>query len=340
MTSQPQSQATSKHRTISIGGATFDLFTRVDHSIIQHAEQGERFTLPLGAKVRVNEITGTCGGGASNTSVGLQRLGCAASFCGVIADDQWGAALMENFQKEGVDTSCVTIVEEETSSFSIVLLADTGERVILYDKGTNAHLHDVTFDRAHAAQNEWVYLNHIQADSCVIADDIVNILTSEPHPCLTWNPGGCQIDAGLREKNNVELLKHTSLLQLNKEEALRFTKQSSIDDALRALLDAGVQSVVITDGGKGVHATDKEGAYHCPGIPVDIVDTTGAGDAFGTGATWALLNGKDLPTALKAGSINAMSVVGSLGAQAGLLTETEMISRLNTLPLEVSTLSL
>jgi sugar/nucleoside kinase (ribokinase family) len=340
MSKSPTRSGAQKLRTMSIGGATFDLFMRIDHAKLPHDYPEEIFALPLGAKVKVDGVIGTCGGGACNTAVGLSRLGLSAGFSGILADDQWGAQLQKNFEKEHIDTTCVTFVEEETSSFSLILSGRTGERVILYDPGTNAHLHDVTFDRETAGKVDWVYLNHIQPGSSEIEDDLIAIFTAEPHPCLTWNPGGAQIEAGIRSENNKILLKHTSLLLLNKEEAISFSHTKSVTEALKVLSACGVGIVCITDGKRGSTATDGKQVWHCPSPETNVIDTTGAGDAFGTGITWGLATGKDLPKSLQAGTINAMSVVGAIGAQAGLLTETEMNSKLASLkiPLEVSSL--
>ena len=325
-----------KFHTMSIGGATYDLFVRTDHSIIQTCGETPSFTLPLGEKIRVREVIETCGGGASNTSVGLARLGADAYFAGIIGSDQWGQKLLENFHREHIDTDCATIVEGEVSSFSIILSASSGERVILYTPGTNAHLHDATFDRETALNMDWIYLNHIQEGSCIIQDDIVAILTHPDAPRLTWNPGGCQIDSGIHEPHNTLLLSHTDLLLLNHEEALQFTHEKSDESALHTLLKKGTHTVCITNGKEGVTATDGSSFYYCPILPQETVDTTGAGDAFGTGVTWALLSGFDLPRALCAGTINAASVVGAFGAQAGLLTDIEMRERLQSTSLDVA----
>jgi sugar/nucleoside kinase (ribokinase family) len=254
-----------------------------------------------------------------------------------MADDQWGQKLLSNFQKEGVDTRCATIVEGEVSSFSLILSASSGERTILYEPGTNEHLHDANFSKETLTQMDWVYLNHIQEHSNVIQDDIIEILTKKGVVHFTWNPGGHQIDAGTQEENNSKLLAQTDLLLLNKEEALRFTGEKGIKDAIKHLKDLGVRIVCVTDGGNGTTASDGTALYHCPvASDVQVVDTTGAGDAFGIGATWALLQGMDLPNALRAGTINAASVISALGAQAGLLTETKMHERLKSAPIKVT----
>ncbi|MDD4319455.1 MAG: carbohydrate kinase family protein [Candidatus Peribacteraceae bacterium] len=324
-------------RTLSVGGITFDLFVRTDGSHVRIDRENHALELPLGAKVRVDEIIEMCGGGASNTSVGFARLGCDAGFCGVVGSDQWGERLLENLQRQGVDTRSATVVEGENSSSSIILSVSSGERVILYNAGTNAHLHRTTFDHERAKRSEWIYLNHLQEDSIVIQDDLIGILEHTVRPIgFTWNPGGAQIEAGIASPDNHRLLAHTTVLLLNKEESLAFTGEETMEAALASCRKKGARIVCITDGENGVLAGDAAHLYRCPVLEeVPVIDTTGAGDGFGVGVSWAILHGLDLPNALRAGTINATSVLGSLGAQAGLLTDIEMQNRLRSVHLDV-----
>lgn len=330
---------THKHTptSLSIGGATYDLFLTMDSSA-KRREEG--IVLAAGGKLRVDRVIETCGGGACNTSIGLSRLGLAAGFCGVIGSDQWGEKLLTTMKKERVNTGSATVVEHETSSFSIILSLPSGERTILYTPGVNEHLHDTTFDVDAISRADVVYLNHLSDTSCMIEDDIITAITKNPKAQLTWNPGGCQISAGMDAPDKKALLKITNLLLLNKEEALTFSGSETIEQALKILSAAGVKNVCITDGKNGTLATDGVKTYHCPIQPnVNVVDTTGAGDAFGAGATWALATGESLPISLRAGTLNAASVVGAIGAQAGLLTEHQMRDRLKSHPLSVSEIS-
>lgn len=329
------SAAAERPRTLSIGGATEDLFVRTGSALRPDA-RSHTLPLPLGAKIRVEQVIETCGGGAANTAVGLARLGCSAHVCGIIGSDQWGERMMATLRREGVDTRCTTVVEGENSSFSIILSADSGERVILYDPGTNAHLHDAVFDRDAAATMNWIYMNHLHERGRVIEDDVVSILRSHPSIGLTWNPGGKQLNDGIADAGNRALLAETDLLVLNKEEVQQFTGCADVGDALRALCAGGAKAACICDGPRGVTASDGRRTWHCPIIDsAQVVDTTGAGDAFGTGATWALLRKRSLPEALRAGTISATGVIGAFGAQTGLLTDIEMQQRLQTIALDV-----
>lgn len=320
--------------SLSIGGATYDLFLTMD-SGIKHGEEG--IVLAAGGKLRVQRVIETCGGGACNTSVGLSRLGLKAGFCGVVGADQWGEKLLTIMNKEGVDTTSATVVENETSSFSIILSLPSGERTILYTPGVNEHLHDTTFDVGALTKTDLVYLNHLSDTSCMIENDIIDAIIAHPHIRLAWNPGGCQISAGMNEPDKKKLLMVTDLLLLNKEEALTFSGAATLKEALKILRAAGAKHVCITDGKNGTIATDGEKTYLCPILPdVTVIDTTGAGDAFGTAAAWALSTGASLPISLLAGTLNAASVIGHIGAQAGLLTEHQMRQRLKNTAHSVS----
>lgn len=326
-------------RTLSIGGATYDLFMQTEQPLPLDSS-GTMLQLALGSKIRVHDVIETCGGGASNTSVGLARLGCASSFCGVLGSDAWGQRLLENLVHEGVDISGVTQVEGETSSFSLILSVSSGERVILVDPGTNAHLDTVTFDESRLRQVDWVYLNHLQEESCAIHDALAAIFASLPEedrPGLTWNPGSAQVRASSGDASLRALMPHVTLITVNKEEALAFTKTSSVADAARCLLSAGIAIVCITDGSRGsVGATQGEMLSCGSDAEASVIDTTGAGDAFGVGATWAAIQGMPLREILACGTLNATSVVGHFGAQAGLLTDTDMRQRLTSMQRSLS----
>ncbi len=323
-------------RTLSIGGAAYDVFVRIDPAV-----KDGNILLPVGEKLPIHEEEETCGGGAANTSVGLARLGCTSTFCAVVGDDQWGQRMLETLRKERVDTRCATIIEHENTGFSVILLLPGGERTILHHPGTNERLDDVTFDLDAINDVDAVYLNRLSEGACEIENDIIRVLSARDGTHLTWNPGGCQLRSGMQDPDKAKLLACTDLLLLNKEEALLFTGAAEMKEAMRALLQTGVKTVCVTDGKNGAYAAQGSSFLHCPARRnVTVVDTTGAGDAFGTAMTRTLLFGDTLPNALRAGTLNSASVVGAVGAQTGLLTDTELSSLLETHELPVETSSL
>ncbi|OGJ62164.1 hypothetical protein A3A67_00980 [Candidatus Peribacteria bacterium RIFCSPLOWO2_01_FULL_51_18] len=318
-------------RIVSIGGATYDLFLYMGDGLV---EQGGEVRLAVGGKIPVKQLVESSGGGACNTSVGFARLGLDAAFCGVVGSDQWGEKMLKTLQNEGVDTSSATIVENETSSFSIILSLLSGDRTILYTPGANEHLDHATLDLEKIKKTDAVYLNHLSENSCSLQDDIVATLVNHPDIWLSWNPGGPQIKNGIRGRDEAALLQVTNLLLLNLEEALAFTGEKNSMAAIDILLQAGARNVCVTDAEKGVTGGTGEHVFHYPVLPVKVVETTGAGDAFGVGSTWALLSGLQLPEALMAGTLNSAGVIGAIGAQTGLLNENQIRKKMLANPLK------
>jgi sugar/nucleoside kinase (ribokinase family) len=219
-------------------------------------------------------------------------------------------------------------VTGEISSFSIILLDASGQRTILYAPNVNAHLSDPVFPKEDIARSPWIFLNHLTDVSCVILDDLCEIVCAPNHH-LAWNPGGSQIREGFAAPLVRDVLARTDILFLNAEEALEFFRASSVAEAAKKGADAGAGIVCITDGDRGASISDGRTILSSPAIGgVTVVDATGAGDAFAVGVTWAYRRGEILPRVLAAGMINAASVIGAVGAETGLLTETALIGRM------------
>ena len=325
----------------SIGGAAFDVFVRAPHDTVSE-QRGRFIQFPLGAKIKIDNIVQCCGGGATNTSIGFSRLKLHSRFCGVIGDDEWGRNIQETLRKEGVSSDTAIIVEGEISSFSIILVdTATGEQTILYSANVNSHLSKPVFPKEQLRHSRWIFLNHLSDVSSVIMEDLCDIVCGG-NVKLAWNPGGSQIRNGCNAPLEQQVLAGTDILFLNAEEAMVFTHTTSINDALKAGIAAGAKLMCITDGAHGAYASDGTSVLAAlPSSHASVIDTTGAGDAFAVGFTWAVLRSIPLQTALKAGMINAESVIGAIGTQAGLLTENELRSRIDStdLPITASLLS-
>jgi sugar/nucleoside kinase (ribokinase family) len=321
----------------SIGGAAFDVFIRAAHTIAKNDAGEEQIQFPLGGKVKVKSVIQSCGGGATNTSVGFSRLGLHAGFCGIIGNDEWGQGIQENLRKEGVNTDAAVIVEGETSSFSIILVdSASGKRTVLYSGNVNAHLSDAVFPKDMLCKSSWLFLNHLTDVSQVILDDFLDVVQCEKTK-FAWNPGGTQIQEGYEAPLIKDLLQETKILFLNAEEAKTFTRSESIEEALKVGTSSGASVMCITDGGKGAYLSDGKNILFCPSLPeTKVVDATGAGDGFAVGVTWAIMKGMSLSEAIQAGMISAASVISQVGTQAGLLTDTEIRSRLSETTLTVS----
>jgi sugar/nucleoside kinase (ribokinase family) len=155
----------------------------------------------------------------------------------------------------------------------------------------------------------------------------------EQKACLVFNPGSRQIHEGRDVVQKV--LKHTNILILNKEEGEHLVHKKIVPgspdnreyivDLMQKLQKLGPQTIIMTNGRYGSYALDeKHEVFYQEMFPGEVVERTGAGDGFSAGFLAGAIHGECLPNAMQWGAINATSVVGQIGAQAGLLKSDEM----------------
>jgi sugar/nucleoside kinase (ribokinase family) len=101
----------------------------------------------------------------------------------------------------------------------------------------------------------------------------------------------------------------------------------------------GPKIVVMMDGEEGSFVLDKTTLYHLPATTCEVVEKTGAGDSWTSGFLASVVLGNDIPTSMRWGNANAVSVIGRVGAQAGLLTKDMLEQTYTKMPeVEVQTL--
>jgi sugar/nucleoside kinase (ribokinase family) len=118
---------------------------------------------------------------------------------------------------------------------------------------------------------------------------------------------------------------HTKILVLNREEAGMLTK-GNVRQNLKSLRSLGPRTVIITDGKKGVHMLSKGVYYRIRTRKIKVLESTGAGDAFGAGFLAGYIRKNDCEFALKLGLVNAESVLQHMGAKNRLLRWKEALA--------------
>jgi len=98
---------------------------------------------------------------------------------------------------------------------------------------------------------------------------------------------------------------------------LGFTGAATLVEGARALVAAGVGCVAVTQGAKGALVVTADEVIEVPAYVVDVVDTTGCGDAFSAGFLRGLSLGRDLRGAAELGCAAAAQVAGGLSTDAG-----------------------
>ncbi|MBI4092741.1 MAG: carbohydrate kinase family protein [Candidatus Kerfeldbacteria bacterium] len=306
---------------ITIGSATRDVFMRSKHIRIMKDPSfstGEAECFALGSKIDIEEILFDTGGGATNTAVGFARQGLKTAFVGRIGHaDVRGKEVLRTIAGEGVDTSLVVHDRRAMTAYSVILLTPRGERTVLVYRGASAKFEADELPRS-KMRSRWMYLTALGGKAAVIRAVFQQALRA--HTKIAWNPGVAELAWGYRQL--LPLFRKTDMLFLNREEASSLLGVDYAHDRMvfAKLCFALPGLVIITEGTKGAVVCDNQRKYQSATHGIKVVDTTGAGDAFGCGFLGTYLkSGGDIKRSLQFATANSESVLQHVGAKAGLL---------------------
>lgn len=309
---------------ITLGSATIDVFANtLAETITIHTKEREEklVAYPLGSKIVVKDIDFLTGGGGTNSAVTFSRFGLNTAFVGKIGRGVNGYKVFEMLKKENISfIGTVDDSEKDTTGFSIVLDSIERDRTILTYKGCNDSLlfEELNLEKLKA---RWFY------SSSLIEESYKTLIKVFQHAKkigakTAFNPSNYQTQKGLSFM--IPVLKNTDILTLNYEEAnlLLGKNNAPVEELLKGISDNGPKFVVVTDGHKGLYAYNREeGMMYIltPKKNIKVVETTGAGDAFGSGFVASLVLGNSFEDSLRIGLLNAESVIQKVGAKAGIL---------------------
>lgn len=312
---------------LSIGAAVQDVF--LSHSdefkpVTDKTLHEQVMQLEMGGKADVNNIEFSTGGGATNASVTFSRQGLHAQFMGTIGHDPAGQAVLDDLDKEGVDTRQVSYSTSLNTGYSVLLLAPNGERTILTYRGASTHYDKRHFDLS-GVEADWLYVSSMAGSMDVLGS--VFDQAREKGMKIFFNPGKGELKQPAKLKG---LLDDVDVLSVNRDEAARIVEGSDSEELARHLLHY-VGAAIVSDGPNGVVASDgktvvRAGMYE----DVKVIDRTGAGDAFGSGFLSQWVQGKGLRKSIIFASANSTSVVTKVGAKTGILHHG---TRLHDMPL-------
>lgn len=321
-------------RVICIGSTSKDIFFPTDEGVVIETPEDitskVKVAFELGGKFRVKDRYEAVGGVAANVASGLGRLGQRVACYSKAGTDEMGEWVKGELRKNRVSTDLFfSDASVKTDLSAIVVMEQNAERVIFHNRDANEKL-EIIEERL--ADTEWLFVSALNGDWKGNLKKILDI--RERHGLkLALNPGQHNIKHDAQEV--LQAIRQTDVLILNKDEAIELIMQSpekhvreELDDELfllSALHEAGAKVIGMTDGKRGAWGSDGKERWYCPiHTRAGVVDSTGCGDAFGSGFFAALLEERPLDVALRYGMAESGSVVGFYGAIDGLLRPEEM----------------
>jgi sugar/nucleoside kinase (ribokinase family) len=250
-------------------------------------------------EILVEDTTLTAGSSSVIFSCGAARLGLRVAFIGVVGNDFFGAFMLDVLKSRAVDISNVIVDENQTTGLSVILNR-INDRAILTHMGAINALHSEQVTDQLLVQTRHLHVASYFLQTSLqpgMADLFQRAQTLDLTTSLdtNWDPEEKWVGVD-------ELLKLTTVFLPNESEALSLTGASTVEEAAERLA-AQASIVAIKLGADGGLAFDGESFYRTPIIPVDVLDTVGAGDTFDAGFIYGFLQGWPLERCLKLGVV-------------------------------------
>jgi len=275
-------------------------------------------SVPRGSEGQlVDTIRFSAAGTAGGTALVLSRLGAEVLGFGAVGADPIGSTLLALLGREGVDTTGLVRRGEQQTSASVIPVRPNGDRPAWHCLGANATF---TLDDLDLAALDGITHLHLGGPEFLGGEAAAKLLAHARSLGATTSldllaPG----DPGLLEWV-ADALPQTDYLLPNDEQVLGFTGAASLAEGARALVAAGAGCVAVTQGARGALVVTADDEVEVPAYDVEVVDTTGCGDAFSAGFLRGLSLGRDLRGAAELGCAVAAQVAGGLGTDAGSYT--------------------
>ncbi len=269
---------------IGLGSCTVDFFAIVPKLI--GAEE----------KVNATRLEVHAGGVTANNLTQVARLGASAGWIGLIGDDENGHTILKAFEDDSIETSGIEVRKGELSSLTWIPVDAEGERCIYMFPNVTAQVTPEDICKRFARHIQSARHFHTEASQLPLAPVLEALVIARNAKVRTifdldvapsyFVQSGLGTEAGL-----METLRSLDVLKPCKAAARELTGENDFERVAKKMLALGPRLVAITMGKDGCLIADHSGMVHVPCYTVNVVDTTGAGDAFMGGLSYALLQG-------------------------------------------------
>ena len=288
---------------IVVGSANVDLGLQVDHL----PRPGET-SLTRNRTIRV-------GGKGVNQAVSAAKLGARTSFVGCVGDDSDGRRVLSELRSAGVDTTSLEILNGVETGLAVVMVAEGGENTILVVPGANGLVPEERVSR--------VIEKEARPGSVVVVQGEIPGAAIEA-AVRAGNASGCFVVLNLAPVVPIarEVLRLVDVLIVNEVEAASLLGRSSVGPshvrhAAAELSEWVAHGVVITLGEAGAYWQERSGTGgNTAAWQVEVVETTGAGDAFVGACAASASRGSGIQKAAEYGALAGTYAVQGMGAQS------------------------
>jgi sugar/nucleoside kinase (ribokinase family) len=256
------------------------------------------------------------GGSAANTIAGVASFGGRAAYLGRVFDDQLGAVFAHDLRAQGVTFNNKPATEGPSTGRCLIVVTPDAHRTMntclgasalfgpgdvdadLVRAGQVTFLEGYLFDRPESQEAYWVASSLAHEAGRRVALTLSDLFCVERH----------------REQFLPLVRERIDILFANEAEACALWGCDEVGAAVeRARAEVAVACITLSDKGSGVVAGAE--THEIPAHPVEVVDTTGAGDLYAAGFLYGYTAGRPLPECGELGSLAAAEVISHIGAR-------------------------
>ncbi len=285
-----------------------------------------------GNAIFIDQIRLTVAGTAGGTVVDCAKLGLDALAVGAVGDDEKGRFVLDTLAGFGIGTGRMQRHEGVHTAASILNVRPNGERPCLHVRGASDALLVTEDEYPEVLDARFVHMG---------GNGLLGRMDGEPTAALLAAAKALgrttTFDLIFATAELMEHLRpampHIDYFVPSIEEATALCGRTDPRDAARFFLDLGVRTCILTMGGEGCVVVSDDTFVRLPAHEIDVVDTTGCGDAFTAGLIAGLHRGWDLERAARLGGTCGALVAGGLGSDAGIVDWDQTVRAMDTIPL-------
>mgnify|MGYP000988318910 CR=1 FL=1 len=252
------------------------------------------------------------GGPVATAIVTLARLGAITYMIDGLGDDWIGKKILDDFEKENVNTDFIKINKNKSSSIaSILVRRKDGARTIIYSPGSSPELNISEIPKDLIKRSKYIHINgrhnHASLHACRIA--------KETGTKISFDGGAHRFRNELKE-----IVPLADILIIARDFAEKYYSDENIESTAKKILRNGAEIVVITDGlnGSYLYTREIEGYHQKAFLLENIVDTTGCGDSYHGAFLFGLCNNYSLYDSIEFASAVAALNTRKLGGREAL----------------------
>jgi sugar/nucleoside kinase (ribokinase family) len=261
-----------------------------------------------------DDLSITLGSSSAIFAHNLAILGNKVGFSSCIGDDPFGEMCMQRLSAGGVDVSHVRKLAGRTTGLTVIL-PQVKERYIVTYPGTMYEMTDKDLDKSYLLDAKHLHLSSYFLQKG-LHPNLEEIFSQAQEAGLTTSLDTNDDPQGRWAGDIQRLLRHLDILLLNERELRQLTRVEDADKAAETLSQQ-VPVVVVKRGSQGAMAWAGRTKYVVAPLPVDVVDSIGAGDSFDAGFVHQFTRGKNIQECLRFGNIaGAFSATRAGGTEA------------------------